>query len=125
MLTINANWRIWDGGVRLADIRQADSQRRVAELNAERIRLDTKVDITNNWQSYERSKANVVAAEGEVALAEESYQLAEAAYNAGTGTFIEVEEAQLSLQQTRLALLQERLNHEVAAMNLMVAAGIY
>lgn len=120
---LTARWTLWDGGARLAAVRQAASQERQARWNNEKVRLDVREEVRNAWEAYGRALAAVAAVEDEVRLAEDSLDLARRSFEAETGTFLEVEQAELGLRSAELTRLNESTALSLAAIDLLVATG--
>jgi multidrug efflux pump len=124
MVVLQANWTLWDGGLRLSQLGEQQSMVRMAELSHQRQQQEVREAVRNAWQELERARASLSAVEAELALAEENVQLAERAFQAGTATWLEVSDASLGLDRARIGLLRERMNLDLAAIQLQVAAGL-
>ncbi|MGK0347813.1 MAG: multidrug efflux pump [Myxococcota bacterium] len=120
---VTGKWTLWDGGLRLAQTREANSQRRTAEFALRGAEQQVTEDLRVSWEAYERSQNNAELVEREVELATESLRLAEAGLSAGTATWLDVEQARILLRQTRLSDLQERMTRDLAAIELRRAMG--
>jgi outer membrane protein TolC len=120
---VTATWTLWDGGMRLATIRQAASQERQSRYAADKVRRQIDEDVRVAWEVYGRAEAAVRAVEGEVALAADSLDLARRGFEAGTATFLEVEQAELALRGAELNRLTERTALALAAVDLLLATG--
>ncbi|MFK7927843.1 MAG: efflux RND transporter permease subunit [Myxococcota bacterium] len=118
-----ANWTLWDGGARLAAIRQAASQKRQASLSVERTELDVREQVRTAWEAYDRARGTASAVEAEVMLAEDGLDLARKGFQAGTVTFLEVEQAELGLRGAELTRLNEQMSMRLAVVDLLLAMG--
>ena len=121
---VTANWVLWDGGARIAAIREAASQQRQAALSADKVELDIGEQVRVAWEAYERAKVSVEAVDREVTLARDSLSLAKRGFEAGTITFLEVEQAELGLRLSELNRLNEKIGRDVASIDLLVAMGV-
>lgn len=120
---VTANWTLWDGGARLAAIRQAASQERQSRWTHESVRRDVDEQVRTAWESLLRARAAVRAVEDEVRLAEDNLDLARRGFEAGTATFLEVEQAELGLRSAELNRLNEQTSLNLAGIDLLVAMG--
>lgn len=123
MVVLQANWTLWDGGLRAAQLKEVGSQVRMAELAARQATQVATEEVRTAWQDLQRAELALTAVQGEVALAEENLTLAERGFQAGTTTWLEVSDATLGLEQARLSLLRERMNRDLAAVQLQVTTG--
>ena len=123
MVVFDANWTLWDGGVRLAQARNAASQMRAADYANSKLADAIEEELRIAWERYARAQRAIASVEREVELAEENLTLSQRAFEAGSATWLEVEQAELSLQAARLNELNERMNRDLSALTLQVAAG--
>lgn len=122
-LILNAQWNLWDGGMRIGANQVAASQYRQATEAERMAREGAEREVRVAWERRARSLAALALVEGEVALAEESLRLAEASWSAGTLTFLELEDARMGLRASRMALASERAARDLAVIDLLVATG--
>jgi multidrug efflux pump len=120
---VNATWTLWDGGMRLATIRQAASQQRQSRFQAEKVQRSVEEEVRVAFEAHARARVAVKAVEDEVALATDSLDLARRGFEAGTATFLEVEQAELGLRSAELNRLTERTSLSLAAVDLLLAIG--
>lgn len=125
MAVVEGQWVLWDGGYRLAKAREYGAQAHMASLARDRLVITADSEVTNAWEKHRRATAAVEATEREVALAEASLDLAKRAFEAEQIAWIEVEQAELYAQKARLDRLSERMNRDVAAYELLLAAGAW
>lgn len=118
-----ASWDLWDGGLRLAETREATSRMRSAEIGESLAERNAEREIEVAFESHGRAEAALQAVGAELELAQESLRLAEASYTAGGATWLEVEQARLLLQATELSGLRERMTRDLAAIDLLVRTG--
>ena len=122
---LEAEWNLWDGGLRLAQVREAASRARMADLNARRQVQISEEEVRTAWQRYQRAEQALEAVAVEVELSEENLKLAQRGFEAGTTTWLEVEQAELGLVMSRLNRISEQMNRDLAAVDLLVATGAY
>lgn len=118
-----ATWDLWDGGLRLANQREAASQVRAIELGRSLAGDSAEREVRLAYEAHARAQAALDAVLDERALAEESLRMAETGYGAGRTAWIEVQGARLQLQATDLAILRERMSRDLAAIELLQRVG--
>ncbi len=123
MIVFEANWFIWDGGLRIAQSKEEASKVRQAKLAARKLRDDIAIEVETAWDSWVRAEKAMLAAEDEVSLATKNLTLAERALNGGSATWLEVEDARLGMLQAELVRLNARADREMALVDLQLAAG--
>ncbi|MCA9489945.1 MAG: TolC family protein [Myxococcales bacterium] len=122
-VVFQATWDIWDGGLRIANQREAASRVRAAELGQALAIDNAEREVRLAYEAHERAGAALTAVEDDRAVAEESLRLAELGYQAGNVTWIEVQGARLQLQATELSILRERMTRDLAAIELLERTG--
>jgi len=122
-LGMGVNLPIWDGGQRMQNARDAASKKRQAEAQLEAVRQRVRVEVENAWDAYQLRRDSVRIVELELELAAEVQKLIQARYQAGEATQVEVLDAGSALAFAELSLLQARTDREVAAAELLAAAG--
>lgn len=120
---ISAQWSVWDGGLKVAEVLKSSSQFRSAELAVTRKSWEIEERVLTLWESYQSATAALQTVEKEASLAAENLRLAEVAFSAGSLSFMEVEDARLGLLASQLNLLSERMNRDVAVYQLMAVTG--
>ena len=123
--SVTANWRLWDGGYRIAQEREAASQARVARLVVEQTSRQADEEVATAWAALQRAQSAYDAVEHEVELARENLRMAERAFSAGSATWLEVEEAELTVSGAELSRVMERMGRDLAAVQLNVAVGTW
>jgi len=120
---LGVNLPIWDGGQRIKNARDAASQKRQAEAQLEAARQQVRVEVENAWDAFAMSRDALPVVELELELASELHTLIEARYQQGQSTQAELLNATSALEAARFSLLQARTEREVAAAELLAAAG--
>ncbi|MFU8806616.1 MAG: TolC family protein, partial [Bradymonadaceae bacterium] len=123
-LVFGAEWILWDGGMRRAEIQQNRAQLVAAEIRQRQTlhRLDS--EIQSGWTEYLSAQAQVESGQSEVELAMRSFEQAEIAYRHGVATQLDVINAQDQLQLAQISFVQDQLLLELAAYNLRILAGV-
>lgn len=123
MVVLEGNWVLWDGGYHLAKSREYAAQSRMAELARDRAQLTVESELRNAWEKYERATKAAEATEREVELADKTLELAKRSFEAEQVPWLQVDQAEVYVTKARFDRLMERMNRDVAAYELLVAAG--
>lgn len=122
-LTLNLSLPLFDGGLRRAQVRQA--QARVDAAEAGRTLQGASIDL-DVWQSYQAAAISDEALDA-ARIGLDSALIAERAarqrYSAGVATLLEVLSAQAAAAQARLSLVQARYDGLLALSQLAYAVG--
>lgn len=114
---------IWDGGIKIHNARTAASRKRQAVANIESVRQQVAMEVENAWDAYTVKRDAVSVARLEQELAAEAYRLVEVRYKAGKARQVELLDAQTALKFAELGLVQAQVDRELAAAELLAAAG--
>jgi outer membrane protein TolC len=120
---LGVNLPIWDGGQRIQNARNAASSKRQAEARLEAVRLAVRTEVHNAWDAYQLRRAAVRVVKLELELAAEVHSLVQARYQSGQATQVEVLDAGSGLALAEYSLLQATTERELAAAELLAAAG--
>jgi outer membrane protein TolC len=123
-VTLGAQWVLWDGGLREANLREESA--RVAEASALQKQAEVRVseEVARARLEYENARANLAKAEEALALARESQRLIDISFKAGVATYLEVADANAALTGAEVGFVSERLQTSMAALRLLRAAGL-
>jgi outer membrane protein TolC len=119
------SWNIFDGGAREAERRESGA--RIAETEAARESAVNRArdEVRRARLDLESARANRAKAEEEVRLAGENQRLVETAFKAGAASSLEATDANAGLATAEIGLVREGLNADVAALQLLRAAGLF
>jgi outer membrane protein TolC len=125
LVTVAAQWTIWDGGLREANLREQSA--RVAEAEAQRQSAEARAreEVLRSKLELESALANRSKAEEALALARETQRLTDISFRAGVATYLEVADANTALSGAEVGLVAERLQASVAALRLLKAVGVF
>jgi outer membrane protein TolC len=116
-------WTIFDGGNRIARLRETK-----ATVEAERARVRaTELDISREVEQAQlnvsETQERIGAAQTAVASAQENFRLAQGRFDAGVGTILELTDAQLFLTQAQNTETQALADYRIAVARLERAIG--
>jgi outer membrane protein TolC len=119
------NWNILDGGLREAELREANAK--IAETEATRKGAEAKarLEVKQATLDLQSAKANAQKASEQRDLARENQRLIDVSYAAGAATALEQADAQTALSAAEVAAEAEILNSKLAALRLLKAAGAF
>jgi outer membrane protein TolC len=120
---LGVNLPIWDGGQRIKNARDAASKKRQAEAQLEAVRQQVSIEAENAWDAFVVRRDALPVVELELELATQLQTLVESRYRQGLATQAELLDALAALAGSRFSLLQARTAREVAAAELLAAAG--
>ncbi len=109
---------LYDGGLRYAYMKEAESRIRQAEIELEGLRDSIASEIRQLWLRMEMAEANLQKARRSVELAREQVKLARASFDAGASTHLEVVEANTALFLAEVNEAQQSLNLQLALLRL-------
>jgi outer membrane protein TolC len=124
-VTLGAQWTLWDGGLREADLREASAQVAEAVLQSRLLEMRAREEVARARLEYENAQANLVNAEQALELARETQRLTEISFRAGVATYLEVADATATLTSAEVGFVSERLRTSLAALRLLWAAGLF
>jgi outer membrane protein TolC len=120
---LGVNLPVWDGGMNVAQAREAASRKRQAAAQVRALDAQIAMEVGNALDAWVSAGKAVPVAELALQLAQEVHRLVDSRYQAGAARAIEVEDARASLQQAGLTLLGERVAEQLAAAELLAASG--
>jgi outer membrane protein TolC len=122
---LQAQWKIFDGGLRESTIRQDNARIAEAEASASSTELRARQEVKQALLELDSARANAVKAKEQRDLAAENQRLVDVAYRAGTATAVEQADATTALRNAEIALLTENLNAQLAAVQVLKSAGAF
>ncbi len=125
MLIFGAKWKVFQGGDRIAELKERKSKVRAAKNNQDQLRLDIRQEIDQNHQQVIQRERNMTLADKQVTLAEENYTLINRQYEVGVVSSLDLLNASTELATKRISRVLERLQYDIAVLKLKKAAGDY
>lgn len=119
------SWNLLDGGLREAEIREANGKVAEAEAASRAAQARAVEEVRRARLDLESALANRSKAEERVQLARENARLVEVAFRAGAATYLESTDAAESLKQAEISLVAESLASDLAKLQLQKAAGTF
>ena len=121
---IAINIPIFDGFRTNAQVAQARSDTRQAELVEKKTERDVRFNVLQAWRTFLEVRARKSAQIQALDLARRGLQIAESRYENGVGTQIEVIDGQLTLQRAEAELARAKRDLAVTLVHLELSMGI-
>src|SRR5581483_8677493 len=102
----------------------AASQERTAELVAERVRLQSRDQIFNDWQRLNAALSKIDAAKSQVEATQRAAQVSRDRYAAGAATQVDVIQAERDLFSAEVSMIQAQTDLGSARLSLRISAGL-
>ena len=122
---VNVVIPIFDGGLGIAEMREAKSMQVQARLDQDRLGKKVKLEVTEAYLGLESLTEAVKTLEKQVQLAEENYQLLSRFFAVGEATSLELSQGLNALDRARKNLTSLRYDRHMAILNLQKAVGIF
>ncbi len=126
--TVSLNYDLFTAGSRQANIRRAEEQVRLQQLDVERLSEEVRLDVSNDYYGLQQADEQVRINQSAVTNAEASLRDAQALEQAGVGTRFDVLQAQVELanstQNLTNAVSQQQIARRQLATRLSVPQSI-
>jgi outer membrane protein TolC len=122
---LQLDWTLFDGGIRDAQRRLANAQRRETEARALQLQDAIGDDLKNARGQLDVRRSAEQTATQSVALARQTLELVRAQYEAGAVTQLDLLSAQDALVGAEVGLAQARVDAAVADLSLRRTAGVF
>jgi outer membrane protein TolC len=120
---ISLQWSIFDGGNRIARLRESKANVEGAQARVRAIELDISREVEQAFLTLNEAQERIAAAQTAVASAQENFRLAQGRFDAGVGTILELTDAQLFLTQAQNTEAQALADYRIALARLERATG--
>ncbi len=120
---LQLTWRIFDGGVRRANIHSAEASVMVADARREALAQNVRVELRQARLAVRAAKAARAAAQEASASATKQLELAEGRYTEGVGNAIELGDAQVEVARASAQTVQSEYDLATARAQLLHALG--
>jgi len=120
---LSLQWKLLDGGLREAEIREASARVDEAAVNVASTEAKASAEVRRSLLDLESARANAEKAREQRDLATENQRLVDVSYRAGAATAVEQADATAALRNAELAQQAETLAAQLAALRVLRAAG--
>jgi outer membrane protein TolC len=121
--SINLNWRLYDGGKRLGDLRTANAMVRAAVDQAEVVCDVIAFEVNEAYRALEAAKQSIDLARPSIAQARENLRLITLRYENGNATPTDIVDAENSLIRSQQDLFNSQYDYLIASARLSYAMG--
>lgn len=121
--TVTLTFPIFEGFLRKAELDEASSKLREAELEKLSLRRDIEVEVRDAYNNLEYFKAVIKSLEKRLSFAEEDYTMVFEQFKYGLATTVDVIDADANLISAQSSLMNARYDSELAILNLKYATG--
>lgn len=122
-LGFTAQWLLWDGGIREAELDEREAALLRQQLKVRQTETNIEADVDQAYIAYESAKAQLVSAQEQIKLARTAVEESQKAYKLGAARQIDVIVAEDQLRLTELSSLQTKLQLDLAIAKLLYYAG--
>lgn len=121
--TVTLTFPLFEGFLRRAELDEASSKLREAELEKLSLRRDIEVEVRDAYNNLEYFKAVIKSLEKRLSFAEEDYTMVFEQFKYGLATTVDVIDADANLISAQSSLMNARYDSELAILNLKYATG--
>jgi outer membrane protein TolC len=118
------DWNIFDSGKRRQVVTERDEQLAQAELNLERLRTRTSIEVEKSFRKVARARQMVEVAHEALALRREAFRLSSDQFEMGVVTQAGHRESQADLDKAEADALEAECGYRLAMADLNRAIGI-
>ena len=116
-------WKLFDGGLREANLREASARIDESQQNLASTELGAKREVGQALLDLESARANALKAKEQRDLAAENSRLVDVSYRAGAATAVEQADATAQLRNAEISALTEQLGAQAAALRVLQTSG--
>jgi outer membrane protein TolC len=123
-INLQIQWTLFDGGLKKAQIREAESV--LQELDASRVSAvnDINLEVEQAWLELLQNRFNLMTAKEQLSNAEEYYEMAMERFIHGLSTALEVSESLRNLIAARSQLVRAEFDRDLAFARLERTLGV-
>ncbi len=114
---------LFEGGLRRAELREARSRSREAELRRIGLKRDIEIEVRSAFNNMETLSAVIESYRKQVAFAEENYNMVFKQFKYGIATNVDVIDADTTLISAQSGLFNAKYDLQVAIMELKYSTG--
>jgi len=120
---LNLSWTIFDGGNKIAKLRETKATVEATQARVKATELDISREVEQAQLNVNEAQERIGAAQTAVASAQENFRLAQGRFDAGVGTILELTDAQLFLTQAQNTEAQALADYRIFLARLERAIG--
>ncbi len=120
-----AEWPLFEGSRKIADIRERRSRIRSARLASRRLRDQIANEVREAWLKREDAHSQLLASRTKAELAKENYRLIKRQYGVGLADNLSMLDASTALLQAEQSLAVDELSEKLSVLTLRQRLGLY
>jgi len=122
---LSMNFPIYEGGLRSAEVGQAQARKRQVELQLKDFSKQVAVDVEQTWLELKTSESSMASLEDRLKSAQENFTAVSQRYKHGLADSLDVIDANTLLLRSERGLLEAKYNYMLSVLNLERAEGIF
>ncbi len=122
-VSVGTSWSIFEGGALRAQLKEAYSKLKQAEIQYELQKKNIREEVTRAFSTYRSLDQELVFLKKKTELAQENYQLIEEEYKHGLATHLDVQQVYQKLMDSKLAFNQAKWDHQLVIEEMHFVSG--
>ena len=120
---LSINFPFFEGGLRRAEVREAEARQRQAELGYEDLKKSIYIEVENAYLDLKTQAETLKSLEDQVRFAEDNYNAVSKQFEYGLANSIDVMDANTLLVTSERQLSEAKYNYQLAILKLKRATG--
>jgi len=122
--TLVLSFPLYQGGLRIAEVREARSKLRAARFNLNNIKKNIELEIKDSYYTIQAIRSAIKSHEKQLAAAKENYDMVFKQFKYGLATNVDVIDANSALVAAQEALMISKIQLQLAILQLKRRMGI-
>ena len=120
---LSINFPFFEGGLRRAEVREAEARQRQAELGYEDLKKSIYIEVENAYLDLKTQAETLKSLEDQLTFAKDNYNAVSKQFEYGLANSIDVMDANTLLVTSERQLSEAKYNHQLAILKLKRATG--
>lgn len=120
---LRLNFPFYEGGLRKAEVKQAEAQHRQSELMFEDLRKNISIEVEDAYLNLETQKGILKSLQDQVAFAKENYNAVSKQFDFGLAHSVDVMDANTSLVEAEIDFFRAQYDYQLSIIRLERATG--
>ena len=120
---LRLNFPFYEGGLRKAEVKQAEAQYKQSELMYEDMKKNISIEVEDAYLNLETQKGILESLQDQVAFAKENYHAVSKQFDFGIAHSIDVIDANTSLVQAEIDFFRAQYDYQLSIIRLQRATG--
>lgn len=123
--TAALNFPFYEGGLRIAEVREAKAREKQAQLQYEDLKKSILIEVQASYLDLQAQKGALAYREAQKSYARDNYRAVSRQFDFGLANSIDVIDATTALVAAETSLTEAEYNYQVAIMRLKKARGVF